>query len=125
MKRYVIAIMAALLCVACSTTGIIRTAALGGARIFASGSADEREALCKYYDAHREEIEAVRAYYAANWSSVPEADKPALLRINEQLTECDAEHAAAAPRKTKAAALLAAFKRAVAIYGELKAAGVL
>jgi hypothetical protein len=114
--------------VACgSTTAIVSSAVITGVRIFSGvvGTASERDVLCKYYRDHRTEIEAVRAYYKANWQQVAEKDKPALLKINEQLNACDATAAVPAIEKTTARALLDAFKRAVAIYRELKAAGVL
>lgn len=133
MKRIIassILIVATLLVAACgSTTAIVSSAILTGARVFGSaiGTASEREVLCKYYGEHRAEIETVRTYYKANWSTVPEKDKPALLKINEQLNACDASPSVAVPaiEKTTARALLEAFKRAVAIYRELKVAGVL
>ena len=132
-KKIIIALLltiAALTLAACgSTSAIVTSAVLTGAKVFSgvAGSANEHAVLCKYYDEHRAEIETVRAYYKANWKSVPEKDKPALLKINEQLSGCDAEvSATAAPmKKTTARALLDAFKRAVAIYRELKAAGLL
>jgi hypothetical protein len=123
-------IAATLSLVACgSTTAIVRSAVLTGAKIFSGviGSAPERDALCKYYGEHRTEIEMVREYYKANWQNVPEVDKPALVKLSEQLNACDANAAVATPaiEKTTARALLDAFERAVAIYRELKAAGVL
>ena len=122
-------IAATLSLVACgSTTAIVSNAVITGAKIVSGvvGSASERDVLCKYYGEHRTEIETVRAYYKANWQSVPEKDKPALLKINEQLNACEANTGSSpAIEKTTAQALLEAFKRAVAIYRELKAAGVL
>lgn len=119
-------ITATLLEAGCGTTGALVTSIAGiGARILAgvTGSAAEREALCNYYDTHRDEIEIVREYYRANWSRVPEKDKPVLLKLNQQLDGCEA---ATTPReKTTARALLDACKRAVAIYRELKSAGVI
>lgn len=120
--------IAALLPISCGWTGAVASGVVTGARIFARvvGTQSEREMVCKYYNEHREEIDAVREYYKASWERVPEKDKPALLRINEQLTECDATTVMSAPAKrTTARALLDAFKRAVEIYRELKAAGVL
>jgi len=123
-------IAATLSLVACgSTTAIVSSAVTTGAKIFSGviGSASERDALCEYFGEHRTEIEMVREYYKANWQSVPERDKPALLKINVQLDACDANTPAATPaiEKATARALLDAFKRAVAIYRELKTAGVL
>ena len=123
-------VAATLSLVACgSTTAIVSGAVITGAKIFSGvvGSASERDALCKYYSEHRTEIETVRDYYKASWQNVPEKDKPALLKLSEQLNACEANTPAATPaiEKTTARALLDAFKRAVAIYRELKTAGVL
>ncbi|HET7437517.1 MAG TPA: hypothetical protein VFN10_22625 [Thermoanaerobaculia bacterium] len=87
-----------------------------------AGTAAERNALCDYYTAHREEIEAVREYAKANWQQIPEQHKPALLAINEQLNACDNNVKA---RPTTARALLDAFKSAVSLYRTLKTSGVL
>jgi hypothetical protein len=133
MKNVIISgllIAATLSLVACgSTTAIVSSAVITGAKIVKGvvGTASERDVLCKYYSEHRTEIETVRAYYKANWQSVPEKDKPALIKINEQLNACDANTSTASPAiaKTTAQALLDAFKHAVGIYRELKAAGVL
>ncbi len=129
MKRtitVVLLILATLTLAACGTTGsFLLTGASIARRVI--GSASEKEVLCKYYSEHKTEIEVVRAYYKANWQSVPEKDKPVLLALNEQLNACEATTPAAdAPvKKTTAQKLLAAFKRAVEIYHELKVAGVL
>jgi hypothetical protein len=88
------------------------------------GSASERDTLCAYYTEHRDEVEAVREFAKANWERVPEKYKPALLAINEQLDACDAE-TANVQKRTTARTLLDALKRAVALYRELKATGVL
>lgn len=122
-------IAATLFLVACgSTTAVVSGAIMTGIRIFngVSGTASEHDVLCKYYNDHRSEIETVREYYKKNWDRVPEKDKPALIKINEQINACDAQKTAtsAAP-KTTARALLDAFKRAVAIYRELQKAGIL
>lgn len=128
MVRWMIAAMAAVMCAACGTGSTIATAAMAiGTRVVASvqTAAGEREALCAYYGAHRAEIEAVRSYYAKHWNLVPEADKPALIRINAELTACETEAAVSSDRRSRSAALLAAFKRAVSIYRELRSAGLL
>jgi hypothetical protein len=119
-------IIVTLLFAACGTSAtLMTTVASVGARILSgvTGTATEREALCNYYGEHRDEIGIVREYYRANWSRVPEQDKPVLLKLNEQLDACNAT---TTPReKTTARALLDACKRAVVIYRELKAAGVI
>jgi hypothetical protein len=113
--------------VSCGTTttavvlrGVSALRILGGVL----GSSTDRDTLCAYYTEHHDEVEAVREFAKANWQSVPEKYKPALLAINEQLNTCDAEVATVA-KKTTARALLDALKRAVAFYRELKSAGVL
>jgi hypothetical protein len=110
---------------ACSTTTgiVIRTV---GVRVLRGvvGSYAERDTLCTYYTEHREEVEAVREFAKANWERVPENYKPALLAVNEQLDACEAI-TPDGTKRTTAKTLLDALKRAVKLYRELKAAGVL
>jgi hypothetical protein len=110
--------------VACSSTSAIVIRSVG-VRILRGvvGSYADRDTLCAYYTEHHDEVEAVREFARANWERVPENYKPALLAINEQLDACEALPAPG--KKTTARALLDALKRAVALYRELKAAGVL
>ena len=119
--------------VSCASIGVVATrAALYAARVVdqlrtAEGSAADRDALCAYYGAHHDEVEAVREYAKAHWTEIPEQYKPALLAINDQLNACDAATTTTAEtpaKKTTARALLAALRRAVALYQKLSAAGV-
>ena len=110
---------------ACSTTTgiVIRTVGVRALRGVV-GSYVEHDTLCTYYTEHRNEVEAVRKFAKANWERVPEKYKPALLAINDQLDACDAA-TAGDTKRTTAKALLDALKRAVTLYRELNAAGIL
>ena len=125
----ILLLVAVLTLTACgTTTALLTRGVVVGARVWRGviGTASEQEVLCNYYNQHRTEIETVRTYYRANWQSVPESDKPVLLKINEQLNACEITDARTPlMQKTRATVLLDAFKRAVAIYRELKATGVI
>ena len=129
MKRLVLALLTVGFVTACSSTGaLIAKGVAVGARIVrgVAGTDAERDALCAYYTAHRDEVEAVREFAKASWERIPDEHKPALLALNEHLNECEATGDSAEPTKrTKARVLLDALKRVVLLYGELKASGVL
>lgn len=131
MRNIITAAVLAIASITLTACGTTTSVALGGImtgiRLFGRvlGSPSEKETLCNYYNQHRAEIEAVRAYCKANWNAVPEADKPALLKINDELKTCEESATTPTGQKTTARALLDAFKRAVEIYRELHAAGIL
>ncbi|MGN6187197.1 MAG: hypothetical protein ACTHQM_26470 [Thermoanaerobaculia bacterium] len=76
--------------------------------------------LCSYYTEHRTEVDAVREYARANWSKIPDEYKPALVAINDRLIACDEPLPETSSRR-----IYGALKKAVALYAELRAAGVI
>jgi hypothetical protein len=141
-----LAVLILITAASCAGIGVIASqAALYAVRVAhqlrtTEGPAADRDALCEYYKTHHDEVEVVRAYAKAHWSDVPEDYKPALLAINEQLMTCEEpaakwhkgdaiEHTVDSEvkqpaKKTTARALLAALRRAVALYQKLRAAGI-
>ena len=112
-------ILALMLAACTSTAAVLTRGAALAVRVVSKVSTTETASLCDYYAQHRVEVDAVREYARANWTKVPEEYKPSLLAINEELNACDASS------QTQPRRLYAALKKAVALYGELRSAGVI
>jgi hypothetical protein len=128
MKRLIVAFLVFGFAAACTSTGALFAKGVAiGARIVrgVAGTNAERDALCAYYIAHRDEVDAVREFAKASWERIPDEHKPALLAINEHLNDCEVGDSVTPTKRTKASVLLDALKRIVSLYGDLKASGVL